>query len=271
MTRQKQFYIMIVILEVFFCFYPEKALSLQQYNFKGSVYIHNCSGALIRFKNSRPSQNALIMTNAHCERPENLPHRKNYTKYFVLLDEKGEFIEGIPSLELIYGTRQGTDLAIYKMRNTYQELQNHFGIEAYTISEQSNIEGNNIEILSGHWKIGYTCGVEKEVYSLVEDIWTVYQAFRYSTPGCETIDGTSGSPILNPKNKEVVGINTTTNEKGRVCELNNPCEVDRNQNIFYQQGLNYGLKLYWLYQCLNDSYELDVNIDGCPIQNLDLL
>ena len=71
----------------------------------------------------------------------------------------------------------------------------------------------------------FNCDIERFVPTLREDRWTWHDSIRYAK-GCDTIHGTSGSPIVSVATGEVVGINNTGNDDGQVCTLNNPCEVN---------------------------------------------
>jgi V8-like Glu-specific endopeptidase len=120
-----------------------------------------------------------------------------------------------------------------------------------------------IQVISGYWSRGYACAIEAFVPQLKEDRWTSEDSIRYSRPGCETIGGTSGSPIIQASNRSVIGVNNTGNEDGEKCTMNNPCEVDGNGNITFQQGYSYGQETYWVYSCLNQYNELDLGVASC--------
>src|SRR5437870_3712256 len=82
--------------------------------------------------------------------------------------------------------------------------------------------GSAIDVVSGYWKRVYSCTIDGFVYRLKEGSWTWKDSIRY-TSACQTIGGTSGSPIIS--GGKVVGVNNTGNEDGERCTENNPCGV----------------------------------------------
>ena len=103
-------------------------------------------------------------------------------------------------------------------------------------------------------------------YTLREGSWTFKDSIRFTQPGCETIGGTSGSPIISASSYEVIGVNNTTNESGARCTVDNPCEIDSMGNVTFEKGASYGQQLYQLYTCVNSSNGIDLNIPGCKLQ-----
>ena len=103
------------------------------------------------------------------------------------------------------------------------------------------------------------------VSTLREDQWTWHDSIRYLYPNsnCQTIGGTSGTPIIDNSSLQVVGINNTLNEQGQACTLDNPCEVNPDGSITYTQGQNYGQETYWFNTCLTSTNAIDLNKTGC--------
>lgn len=240
------------------------------FNYLGIAELSNCSGSLVKFATSQPTDRALILTNGHCIGRFPPPGAAFYgvarERNFNLLDRSGRRSLGqVRSDILAYATMTKTDMAIYRLTQTYQQIQDAFGVPALELAVAGPGVGQAIEVLSGYWRRGYSCQVEKIVHQLVEGEWMNEQSIRYSQPGCEVIGGTSGSPILAAGSRTVVGVNNTGNEDGGRCTDNNPCEVDENGQIEYQQGRNYGQQTSWLYSCLNASREIDVLTPGCEL------
>ncbi len=98
--------------------------------------------------------------------------------------------------------------------------------------------------------------------TLREDQWSWHDSIRY-TAACDTIHGTSGSPIVDLASNQIVGINNTGNDDGQQCTLNNPCEVDANGNITVHQGQSYGQQTYWFNTCLTSANAIDLTKPGC--------
>ncbi|HEY3483660.1 MAG TPA: serine protease, partial [Streptomyces sp.] len=85
---------------------------------------------------------------------------------------------------------------------------------------------------------------------------------RY-TSACQTIGGTSGSPIIS--GGKVVGVNNTGNEDGQRCTDNNPCEVDQAGTVTVRQGINYGQETYGIPACLTPANEIALTQAGCTL------
>jgi V8-like Glu-specific endopeptidase len=122
-----------------------------------------------------------------------------------------------------------------------------------------------MEVISGYWMRGYSCNIETFVPKLEEDGWVCEDSIRYSRPGCETIGGTSGSPVIRAGTRTVIGVNNTGNEDGEKCTMNNPCEIDKDGKIVFQKGYSYGQQTYWVYSCLNQYNEIDLKVPGCQL------
>lgn len=240
------------------------------YDFEGIVALSNCSGSLIRLENSKPGDEALVLTNGHCTSsrmmgPGEVIYKKPSNKRFELFNARGVEAGTINARELIYATMTDTDMAIYRVRETYNEIQERFGVRPLTLqSKRANI-GQPMQVISGYWKRGYSCKVEAFVHQLLEGDWSMRESIRYSRPGCEVIGGTSGSPIIATGTRTVIGVNNTGNESGGRCTTNNPCEVDEKGEVRYQKGFSYGQQTYWVYDCLTASGDFDLSVPSCNL------
>lgn len=247
---------------------PFTSLESSNYSFEGIVKLSNCSGSIIRFKGQNLEDNAIVLTNAHCLgrpflRPGKIITKKRVRRRMRVADKNMRF-HRITTKELMYASLSGVDTAIYKLKETYRDLE-RLGIEAFELSDVRPYQGMDIEIVSGYWERGYTCMIDDFVYKLKEDSWDFYDSIRYTNPGCNTIGGTSGSPIILKGTKTVIGVNNTANESGRKCRMNNPCEVDENGGITAIKGASYGQQTYIIYGCLTSTFEIDVNKIGCML------
>lgn len=239
------------------------------YDFNGIVKLNNCSGALVRFTGMPLSKNALVFTNGHCvteigsflkpgevvtdlgtDRPVKIYNINNKLKW-------------VRAQSLVYATMTGTDLAIYELNRTYADLES-MGISAFTLKEQHPTVNTQIDIVSGYWDRGYRCFIDGFVYDLREGDWTFTDSIRYSKTGCETIGGTSGSPIIEYGTRNVIGINNTSNQGGRACTINNPCEVNQQGQVSSMKR-SYGQQTYQVYGCLTADYVLDLHLPSCTL------
>lgn len=241
------------------------------YDFNGIVELSNCSGSLIRYEQSEQDDKAIILTNGHCVSmidPNSAYYQKRSNRRFALLDSRGQRAGRVYATMLEYATMTKTDIAVYRLQKTYRQIQDEYGIEAFTLSSERPEVGDDIDIISGYWHRGYSCSIEELVHRLKEGKWVFHDSLRYSRPGCKTIGGTSGSPVILSGTKTVVAINNTGNESGGRCNLNNPCEVDENGDIFYHKGYSYGQQVDLIYSCLDEDLRIDLDIDGCMLPNI---
>jgi hypothetical protein len=248
------------------------------YDFIGIISLSNCSGSIIQFKGSNNIKRpALILTNGHCI------GLGSYTIFdFILVPSFGEVIQNykinreveildsnatpigvVSTTKIIYATMTDTDIAIYELAYSYEEIEAMFDIRPLILSDTQPMVGEPIDVISGFWRFGYSCNIDAEILQLREDVWTWQDAIRYSQPGCETMGGTSGSPVVSRNTREVIAINNTANENGEACTIQNPCEIDADGNLVARQGATYGQQTYLIYSCLDSYFNLSLDQEGC--------
>jgi hypothetical protein len=242
----------------------------QDYDFEGIVKLNNCSGSLFRYETSKDSDPALIMTNGHCleggmPKPGTVVTNRESNRTFRLYGASGKVQATLGAKEIVYSTMTKTDITIYKLEESYADIMDRYGVRALVLAKEHPAKDVSIDVVSGYWERGYRCAIENFAYILKEDDWTFEDSIRYSRPGCETIGGTSGSPIIQTGTRMIVGINNTGNEDGEQCTMNNPCEVDKDGNVTAEQGVSYGQETYWIYTCLDGNNNLDLSIQGCQL------
>ena len=242
-------------------------LDYTSYDFRGIVALNNCSGSIVRYDDRNDTDRALVLTNGHCVDlidPGVVYLNRRSSRKFNILSEDASVLGSVRASRLLYATMTKTDLALYELRKTYEEITQEFDIDPLTLAREAASTGENIEVISGYWKIGYSCQLEAYVHQLKEGKWDFENSLRYSRPGCLVKGGTSGSPIIVEGTRTVIGVNNTGNESGRKCTLNNPCEINEFGDVFYQKGYSYGQQTVWLYGCRDDE-GLDLEIDGCQL------
>ncbi len=250
----------------------EVAPDLEAYDFNGIIALSNCSGSLVRFDDSVGSDPGMILTNGHCVRmlsPGEVVYRTDSSRAFDVLDSNARKIGEVRATKLLYATMTKTDMALYQLRETYDQIQTSFQTEPLTLARANPADGTPVEVLSGYWKRAYACAVDATVYSLKEGNWLFQDSVRYSRPGCDMVGGTSGSPVTATGTRTVVAVNNTGNESGRKCTVNNPCEIDEDGTVRYEKGLGYAQQTYWVYGCRNDQGQLDVGVAGCALPRPD--
>ncbi|MEH0653084.1 serine protease [Streptomyces scabiei] len=241
--------------------------TLKTVSLAGTVQLSNCSGSIVRFPDSLDTDPALVLSNGHCsslldpgvvitDRPANRP--------FGLLDSSGAQVATLKAEKLSYGTMTDTDVAIYQTTTTYAAIKSSYGVTALTLRDTQPTAGTAVTVASSAWKKLLDCNIDGFVHRLKEGKWTWKDSVRY-TSACQTVGGTSGSPVIDQSTGEVVAVHNTGNENGASCTLNNPCEVDPRGNVTVRKGINYGQQTYQIPACFTTGNQLDLNSAGCTL------
>ncbi|MGW3988235.1 S1 family peptidase [Streptomyces sp. NPDC004830] len=243
--------------------------SAQAVTFAGTVALSNCSGSVVRMPDSESDDPALVMTNGHClesgfPSPGQVLVDRSSSRTFSLLNASGSRVATLRAAKLAYGTMTDTDVALYQLSTTYGRIKSAYGIDALTLNDAHPVAGTAISIPSGYWKRIYSCTIDGFVPTLKEGGWTWKDSVRY-TSACNTIGGTSGSPVVDQATNRVVAINNTGNEDGERCTVNNPCEVDAGGNVTVRQGINYAQQTYGIPACFGIDSKLDLSASGCTL------
>ncbi|QNS06867.1 S1 family peptidase [Streptomyces xanthii] len=238
-------------------------------SFAGTVALSNCSGSVVRVPNSQPTDPALVMSNGHCLEsgfpgPGEVVVDQPSTRSFSLLNSSGSKVATLRASKVAYGTMTDTDVSLYELTSTYQQIESSYGIKALELSADHPTQGTAISVVSGYWKKIYNCSIDGFAYRLKEGEWTWKDSVRY-TSACDTIGGTSGSPVLDQATGKVVAVNNTGNESGEECTDNNPCEVDENGQVTVRQGINYAQQTYGIVPCVGTGNKIDLSAPGCAL------
>ncbi|MFJ6795121.1 serine protease [Streptomyces sp. NPDC091268] len=238
-------------------------------NFAGTVALSNCSGSVVRAPGSQPGDPALVLSNGHCletgfpaagEVIKDQPSSRS----FSLLNASGSRVATLRASKVSYATMTDTDISIYQLTKTYAQIQSQYGISALTLNDTHPVQGSAIKVVSGYWKRTYSCNIDGFAYRLKEGDWTWKDSVRY-TSSCNTIGGTSGSPVIDTTTGKVVAVNNTGNEDGGRCTENNPCEVDAAGNVTVRQGINYAQETYTIVPCIAPGNKIDLARPGCTL------
>ncbi|MEV8068196.1 serine protease [Streptomyces sp. NPDC085995] len=245
------------------------APAVKAVDFAGTVSLSNCSGSVIRFPASADSDPALVLSNGHCLEtgfpdPGEVITGQSSSRTFGLLNSAGTKVATLRANQVVYSTMTDTDVTIYRLTSTYAQIKNSYGISALTVSDTHPVAGTAIKVVSGYWKKIYSCNIDGFVYRLKEGGWTWKDSVRY-TSACNTIGGTSGSPVVDAATGKVVAVNNTGNEDGQRCTENNPCEVDASGNVTVRQGINYAEETYQIPACFTTGNKLNLNASGCVL------
>jgi V8-like Glu-specific endopeptidase len=238
-------------------------------NFAGTVALSNCSGSVVRFPASEDNDPALVMTNGHCLEtgmpgPGQVVVDRASSRTFTLLNSSGGRAGTLRASKIAYGTMTDTDVAFYQLTTTYAQIKSSYRINPLTVAATHPVKGTAITVASGYWKRLYNCNIDGFAYRLKEGDWTFKDSVRY-TSACNTIGGTSGSPVIDQATNQVVAVNNTGNEDGERCTVNNPCEVDESGNVTVRQGINYAQEIYQIPACFGVDNKLDLSASGCVL------
>lgn len=240
----------------------------------GTVDVDGCSGSLVRMPTTTADDRAFILTNGHCYEgtwpvPDEVLVDQPSHRVVNLLDGKGEPVVTLHVARAVYVTLTGTDVALYQLDTTYRQLERDHHVRPLTVSADRPTPGMDIRVLSGSMKKIFSCEVDTLVYRVLEVGNATKDVIRY-TPRCDTDHGTSGSPVVDARSGEVVGINNTSNHDGGRCTLDNPCEMNRDGVISVHKGIAYGTQTYWLATCVGAGNRLDLERPGCLLPRPDV-
>ncbi|MGA5320109.1 trypsin-like serine peptidase [Streptomyces seoulensis] len=238
-------------------------------DFAGTVSLSNCSGSVVRLPNSADSDPALVLSNGHCletgfPQPGQVITGQSSSRTFGLLNSAGTKVATLRANQVVYSTMTDTDVTLYRLTTSYAAIKSSYGINALPLSDTHPVAGSGIKVVSGYWKRIYSCNADGFVYRLKEGGWTWKDSLRY-TAACDTIGGTSGSPVIDTATGKVVAVNNTGNEDGQSCTENNPCEVDQNGKVTVRQGINYAEQTYQIPACFTTGNKLNLSASGCTL------
>ncbi|MEU2183747.1 S1 family peptidase [Streptomyces thermolilacinus] len=238
-------------------------------DFAGTVALSNCSGSVVRLPQSQPDDPALVLSNGHCLEggmpgPGVVVVDRPSTRTFSLLNSSGRSVATLRASKIAYATMTDTDVSLYQLTTTYRQIESRYRIKALELDTVRPAQGAAIKVVSGYWKRIYSCAVDGFAYRLKEGDWTFTDSIRY-TAACDTIGGTSGSPVIDTASGKVVAVNNTGNESGGRCTLNNPCEVDQNGTVTVREGINYAQQTYTIAPCVGTGNRIDLSRSGCAL------
>ncbi|MEU6488671.1 serine protease [Streptomyces sp. NPDC046887] len=245
------------------------APAVRAVTFAGTVSLSNCSGSVVRLPASEDDDPALVMSNGHCletgfPAAGQVIVDRSSSRTFGLLNSAGTKVGTLRANKIAYATMTDTDVSLYQLTTTYGQIRSTYGINALTLNTTHPAAGTAITVVSGYWKRTYACNVDGFAYRLKEGQWTWKDSVRY-TSACQTIGGTSGSPVLDTATGRVIAVNNTGNEDGARCTDNNPCEVDQNGTVTVRKGINYAQETYQIPACFGLDSKLDLSKPGCAL------
>lgn len=245
------------------------AASAADDRFAGTARLPGCSGAVVRWASALGSDPAVVITNGHCVRTPFLGAREvlvdqRQWRRIELLEGDGDVATTVRGVHLRYASMYRTDLAVYELRETYDDLAAR-GVTPMVLATEGPARGDRIRIPSGYWVEQRACVTTGTAYRLHERSWDWWRSIRLpARDGCAIRGGYSGSPIVSRLTGEVVGIANTGYVGGRRC-LDSACEENRRGRIVTRRNVNYGQQTWWLTTCVGADRRFDLDTPGCRL------
>lgn len=237
--------------------------------FAGTARLPGCSGSVVRWAAALDDDPAVVLTNAHCVRQPFLGARdvlvdQEQFKKIELLDGRGKVAMTVRGVHLRYASMYRTDLAIYELRETYDDLAAG-GVTPLALAARGPLRGDRIRIPSGYWVEQRTCTTAGTAYRLHEREWDWWRSIRLpALDGCAIRGGYSGSPIIDRTTGEVVGVANTGYVGGRRC-IDSACEENKRGVVRMVRNMNYGQQTWWLNTCIGTDRRFDLEAPRCKL------
>lgn len=233
----------------------------------GVVELSSCTGSVVRTPAAKPEDPALLLTNGHCGEERPAPGKALTDRPADLEvnigDEQGYPQATARANRLVYSTMTGTDIALYRLDQTYGQLKAK-GAKVFQLATDPVREGAKLSML--YPVTPPSCTAEAVVTHLREGGYQQDNAIRYATAeGCRTYSGMSGSALLSPDRGTVLAIHNTHNESGEQCTDDNPCEVDKDGKVTSTKGRGYAQQAHQIAACLTTGSKLDLAAKGCAL------
>lgn len=241
-----------------------------------------CSGAFVTLMGRGASERGLVLTSGHClGRGQTLVQGRYAVpapgEVLVQVEDDRAFTlntgnAGAPRAciradQVAYATLTGLDLAVFRLSETYEEIERRTGTRPLVISADAAVPPEmKVRIPSGLHQIDSSCATDRTVPGLREMLWTWGPTLRLAMT-CDARPGASGSPVVRADSNEVIAVfGTVYDADGRPCELMNPCEIDDKGAVSVaEKGRPYGHFVHALYTCLDGRGNIDVGVAGCGL------
>ncbi|MEV0282205.1 trypsin-like serine protease [Streptomyces sp. NPDC050610] len=237
-------------------------------NVEGAVDLGMCAGSVVSTPASRPQDPALLMTNGHCVEGKRPAPGAALTDQPADRDVPIADRQGYPKTtahanRLVYATMTGTDVALYRLDQTYAQLKAE-GAKVFRLASSPARAGDSLTMAYPSRR--FHCTAETVVPHLREGGYQQDHSIRYATgEDCAPWFGTSGSALLAPDGTTVVGIHNTHNDAGEKCTDNNPCEVGSDGTVTSVKGRGYGQQVDGVASCMTAGSKLDLSRQGCTL------
>ena len=243
---------------------------LHERGLAGTATFNYCSASIVRVPSSRSTDHALLLTAGHCAvtrppRGKALSDQPSHSLVSVFRNDGNPTARTVTT-RLLYATMTGTDVALYRLADTYADLA-AVGAKALTLTTRGPVVGERLTMLSSTLQKTYSCRVEAVVPTLREAGYTQRESLRYATePACEPIPGSSGAPLVVPGTDEVVAIhNTHVTGTGKRCAEGEPCEVGPGGSLTAIKGRGYAQQTAGVARCIVAGSRFDLTGPECEL------
>ncbi|GAA3222749.1 trypsin-like serine protease [Oerskovia jenensis] len=239
----------------------------------GFPALSGCESSIVRTSTSAGDDPAMLLTNGHClpvvDETFGIPGvgativDQPVDASVAFTDAQGYGLTTAEIERLLLGTITGTDVALYRLDESFEELESE-GVTVLTLAESRPQVGDTVTLKTTDPR---GCTIEAVVPVLREGGYEQHDALRMAAgPDCETYPGDSGAALVAADGVTVVGVNSTTNRDGLLCEIDNPCEVGPDGTTTVVTNQPYGQQVVGLNACLTEESELDLDARGCEFE-----
>jgi secreted trypsin-like serine protease len=235
---------------------------IPQPSLAGKVDVNSCMGTVVRTATTKPTAQALVLTNGHCAETRPTPGKalidRPATGTVTIADREGYPQATANIKRLVYATMSGTDIALYRIDKTYAQLAAQHAKVFQLTKKPLNV--STVDVLSSPYR--QTCKIEAVVPHLREAGYQQDNALRYAEiADCWLGPGNSGGALLD--GDTVVGIHNTTNRDGQKCTEDNPCEVGGDGAVTVRKDRSYAQQVNDIAACLTPYAQL--TLSGCKL------
>ena len=246
----------------------------------------DCSAVLIDTGRSE-TEKAYVLTNGHCSHIEieyigtkdvfiNEETFFAFTANFYFDSERKAV--SFKGNKLVYLTMSGTDIAIYELDHTIADLKSR-GFNFFKISKKipkGNEKVINVGMPMNHMPMNsmYIHYSECKLLghaSIKENVWSWPESLRHN---CSAVGGMSGSPLIDIKTNEIIGLVNTVVEDEMMsepdCSMGKPCEIkldkiEKIEKISTHPEFNYAQRVDKLALCFKENGDFDLNLESCKL------
>ena len=114
---------------------------VEKVDFTSIVALNNCSGSYVRFEKSLGSDRGMVLSNGHCYEGGFIDQGKfvadeKSTRTFQLLNAEAKKLAKLTAERILYATMSTTDVMIYQLNQTFDEIEKQHGVKPLTISSK---------------------------------------------------------------------------------------------------------------------------------------